>query len=106
MFRVMSDRDVKAAEAERRRKRGQEALREPLGKWDGWRIIAQCPSPSCPRPREIPISDLADELGNAVIVGSVVRRLVCGKCRLPPNWVTLAHHVARYPLLGDRPASE
>jgi hypothetical protein len=97
------DHGEQAEEAEKLRQRGLKALREPLGKWSGWRLVMQCPSPSCPRPREIPITDLIETLGNAATVGMVVRRLVCGKCRLAPNWVTLAHHVARYPLLGDRP---
>jgi hypothetical protein len=81
----LSDQDARAAGAERQRLRGRQALREPLGKWSGWRIIAQCPSPLCPRPREIPIEDLVETMGNAATIGSVVRRLVCGKCRARPN---------------------
>jgi hypothetical protein len=97
----MSDRDVRAAEAKSRRLRGLEALREPLGKWSGWRLAMICDG--CPGMREIQVQDLAEERGNAVTLGVIVDRLVCGKCRTKPSYVGLHHHVARVPLRGSRP---
>jgi hypothetical protein len=51
--------DEKDEETERLRLRGQKALREPLGKWSGRRLVMQCPR--CPRRREIVIEDLAED---------------------------------------------